>query len=225
MTKAGHGKSLTTRAKMLLGAVLVKKGAVLVKKGAVLVKKAVGRIVHRDRRSRGEKLRKRAVRALSLTAAVAAAETVRRKAVSKNSAVRSRTKTLSKAAAGAAAAEADHAMAVTVNCPPERLEPLPEPLAALGHQAEVTLTEAPGGRGTEIHVRPVEPPPTGIAGVLARVRGDDPRQDVRLALRQTKSLIETGEVLSPDTPPTTHSTLAGKPLELAIRRSHGEGRL
>jgi hypothetical protein len=200
-------KSLLTRAKMLLG--------------AAVLKKAVDRTVHRDKRSRDEKLRRRAVRAAGVAAAVIGAEAVRRKAASQNSAVKSKTRALTKGAG----ADDEHALAVTVNCSPERLQPLPDPLAALEDKAEVTVTEAPGGRGTEIHVRLVQPPPSGIAGAIARVAGTDPRQDVRLALRQTRSLIETGEVLSPDTPPTTHSTLLGKPLELAIRRSHGEGRL
>jgi hypothetical protein len=48
---------------------------------------------------------------------------------------------------------------------------------------------------------------------------------VRSALRDAKSLIETGEVIKPTEPPTTRQTLLGMPLELAIRRSGGEGRL
>jgi hypothetical protein len=117
---------------------------------------------------------------------------------------------------------------VTVNRPPGEVAPdgrLPEPLAALGDAVEVQLRPAPGGRGTELAVRLREGAPSGPAGALARVSGSDPRQQVRAALRQSRQLLETGEVLSPDTPPTTRRTLRNLPLELATRRARGEGRL
>ncbi|SEG56316.1 hypothetical protein SAMN04489712_106303 [Thermomonospora echinospora] len=107
---------------------------------------------------------------------------------------------------------------VTVNCPPERLsDPLPEPLERLRDNVELRMSPAPGGRGTELAARPRN---GVVAGALDRIRGDDPRQAVRAALRETKSLIETGEVLRPDTPPTTGATL----LEPATRRATGETR-
>ena len=59
---------------------------------------------------------------------------------------------------------------------------------------------------------------------MARVTGRDPRQDVRLALRQAKSLLETGDVLSPDTA-STHPGLGGRLVRLVGRRAGGEGRL
>jgi len=198
---------------------LKKAGAVV---GALAGKQVLAKTVNRRQASREKKLMKRGTQAAAVVTVAMTAETLRRKALSKTSAMASKTKALSK---GAAAADADHAIAVTVNCTPDRLRPLPEPLAALEDQVEVTVHEAPGGRGTEITARPVKAPPSGLGGVIARVAGTDRRQDVRLALRQARSLVETGEVLRPDTPPTTRSTLLGKPLELAIRRSHGEGRL
>jgi hypothetical protein len=116
---------------------------------------------------------------------------------------------------------------VTINCPPDRLSPgdLPAPVAALRDRAEVTVRRAPGDRGTELGLRLHEPPPAGLAGLAARLSGADPRQEVRSALRDAKSLIETGEVIKPTEPPTSRQTLLSKPLELAIRRSAGEGRL
>jgi hypothetical protein len=48
---------------------------------------------------------------------------------------------------------------------------------------------------------------------------------VRAALRHSKMLIETGEVLQSDKPPTTRRTPTNLPLELAIRRAQKEGRL
>jgi hypothetical protein len=60
---------------------------------------------------------------------------------------------------------------------------------------------------------------------VARIAGKDPRQELRAALRQARQLLETGEILRPDTPPTTRRTLRNLPLELATRRARGEGRL
>jgi hypothetical protein len=118
---------------------------------------------------------------------------------------------------------------VTISCPPEQLTPhasqLPEPIARLNGRVEVSVAPAPGDRGTELGLRLVEPPPAGMAGMLARLRGGDPRQELRSALRDTKSLIETGEVIRPDEPPTTHPTPTGKLLDLALSRAGGEGRL
>jgi hypothetical protein len=118
-------------------------------------------------------------------------------------------------------------LVVTINCPPGRLSPgeLPAPVARLLDKAEVTVRPAPGDRGTELGLRPHGPPLAGLAALAARLSGDDPRQELRSALRDAKSLIETGEVIKPAEPPTTRRTLLGKPLELAIRRSGGEGRL
>jgi hypothetical protein len=89
-------------------------------------------------------------------------------------------------------------LAVTVNAPVEAITQsgrLPEPLERLSDTVEVRVLPAPGGRGTELAARLREPG--------ARLAGKDPRQDVRLALREAKSLVETGEVLRPDAPATT----------------------
>jgi hypothetical protein len=117
---------------------------------------------------------------------------------------------------------------VTVNRPPEEVAPegrLPDPLAGLGDAVEVRLRPAPGGRGTELSARLRQNIPTGAAEAVAWAAGSDPRQDLRAALRHSKQLLETGEVLHPDEPPTTRRTLRSLPLELATRRARGEGRL
>lgn len=126
-------------------------------------------------------------------------------------------------------------LVVTIACPPERLTRpagLPEPIERLQREAEVEVRvqPAPGDRGTELGVRLSRPradgAPTGIpSGIAARLSGNDPRQRLRTALRDAKSLIETGEVLRPDTPPTTRPTITGKVMELATKRAGGEGRL
>lgn len=115
-------------------------------------------------------------------------------------------------------------LAVTVNGEPEAVVADPrytELLAALGDDLETRTAPAPGGRGTEIAARPRQAP----GGVTARVTGNDPRQDVRRALRDVKSLLETGEVIRPDPPTTGKPTPGGALVRLVTRRAGGEGRL
>jgi hypothetical protein len=118
---------------------------------------------------------------------------------------------------------------VTINHPPEVVAPdgrIPRPVAQLGDAVEVKVRPAPGDRGTELAVRlRHHSEPSGVWSATARITGKDPRQAVRAALRQAKQLLETGEVLSADQPPTTRRTLRNLPLELATRRAGGEGRL
>jgi hypothetical protein len=117
---------------------------------------------------------------------------------------------------------------ITVNRPLDRITPhggLPEPLAQLGEGVEVQLRPAPGNRGTEIAVRLRDGDPHGVAAAAARISGEDPRRALRAALRQAKQVAETGEVLSPDQPPTSRETLLNRPLEYATRHGRQEGRL
>jgi hypothetical protein len=128
---------------------------------------------------------------------------------------------------GAAGQARDRWHTVTVNRPPEEVATdgrLPGPLAELSDAVEVQIRPAPGGRGTEVAARLRGEVPSGAAAA-ARVVGSDPRQDLRAALRQSRQLLETGEVLRADEQPTTRRTLRGLPLDLATRRAGGEGRL
>jgi hypothetical protein len=110
-------------------------------------------------------------------------------------------------------------LAVTVNAQ-VTVEQLPEPLRRLGDQVEVRVRPAPGDRGTEVLARPTRPVPVG-----GRLRGSDPRPAVRRALREAKSLLETGEVLRPSRPGSDRPTLPGRLLDVVIGRAQGEGRL
>lgn len=115
-------------------------------------------------------------------------------------------------------------LAVTVNAEPGEVTGdlrLAEVFADFGDEVETRITAAPGGRGTEVAARPRQAP----GGVTARVKGEDPRQDIRRALRALKSLLETGEVLQPDPPTTGKPTPGGALVRLATRRAGGEGRL
>jgi hypothetical protein len=117
---------------------------------------------------------------------------------------------------------------LTVNLPQEQVAPggrLPDPLSELGDAVEVRLRPAPGDRGTEIAVRLRAGEPSGVGATVSRLRGDDPRWAVRRALRESRSLLETGEVLRPSQPPTTERTLLSRPLEYATKHGREEGLL
>ncbi|GAA0595249.1 hypothetical protein [Actinomadura livida] len=127
-----------------------------------------------------------------------------------------------KSRASGSGTEPNRWLVVTVNCPPERLREIPAPLVGLADHVEIRTAPAPGGKGTELAARLRE---TDATGTLKRLTGDDPRQRVRRALREAKSLVETGEVMKPDAPPTVRDTPGGKLVGLATRRAGGEGRL
>jgi hypothetical protein len=105
--------------------------------------------------------------------------------------------------------------AATVDLPPERVSDgggAPPPLRDLAG-IEVRMQQAPGGRGTEIYVRSTGGSDSPDVGT------------VRKALREAKSLLETGDVLLPDHPPTTQPTPLNKPTRTATEHARGEGRL
>ncbi|MFC4585136.1 hypothetical protein [Sphaerisporangium corydalis] len=120
--------------------------------------------------------------------------------------------------------EAGRWLMVTINRRPEEVVPdgrLPEPLARLGETIEVQVREAPGDRGTELGARPVAPMAGGMNEVMARLGGEDPRQMVRRALRESKCLIETGEVLRGDEVTMTRPVPGGTLADLASHRAGG----
>ncbi|GAA3501790.1 hypothetical protein GCM10019016_088970 [Streptomyces prasinosporus] len=120
----------------------------------------------------------------------------------------------------------DRWLTVTVNRPVTDVGPdgeLPAPLRRLADRVEVRVRPAPGDRGTELAARLKEPPSAPSSSLPARLAGQDPRQEVRAALRDAKAVLEAGEVLRPDTPPTTRPTPGGKLIGLLGRRSGGEG--
>jgi hypothetical protein len=70
---------------------------------------------------------------------------------------------------------------------------LPPLLTEREDALDVLMREAPGGRGTEIHVR--------------RLNDTVPDDEIREALRTGRSRIETGDVLLPGIPTTTPTVL------------------
>jgi hypothetical protein len=102
---------------------------------------------------------------------------------------------------------------------------LPAPLEQLGDVIQVQLRPAPGDRGTEIAARLRDGEPSRLAVVAGKITDRDPRYAVRRALREAKSLIETGEVLNPDSHPSHRRTVLNRPLEYAARHGREEGLL
>jgi hypothetical protein len=117
---------------------------------------------------------------------------------------------------------------LTVNRSADQIAPsgqLPEPLAGLGDAVEVQLRRAAGDRGTEVAVRLRDGARSSVAAGVTRLTSRDPDQAIRAALREARQLVETGEVLHPDYPPTTQPTRLNKPLQLATLQGRREGRL
>lgn len=119
----------------------------------------------------------------------------------------------------------DRWLVLTVNRSQEQIAPnnrWPQPLADLGDTVEIELRRAPADRGTEIAVRQREP---GTDSVMDRVVGNSQVQEMRSALRKTKQLLETGEVLEVD--PRPHGrrkpTPGGALIAVASKRAGREG--
>lgn len=129
---------------------------------------------------------------------------------------------------GARAEPRNRWRAVTVNKPVDEVAPngsLPRPLASLSDWVEVRITPAADAKGTEIAARLRYPEPSGPGAVPSRLAGTDPRQAVRSALRESKQLIEVGEVLRVEPQPAGDRTPtpAGKILDAVTRRAGAEG--
>jgi hypothetical protein len=110
--------------------------------------------------------------------------------------------------------------AVTVNLPPEQVAPegkYPEPLAELGNKIEFKVSPAAGARGTELAARPAASWPAGDSKELTG--------QIRKALRQSKMLLETGEILRNE--PMPHGkrpgTLTGKIVDEWEKRAQEGG--
>lgn len=89
------------------------------------------------------------------------------------------------------------------------------PLSRMRSEIELTVRAAPGDKGAELSARPVAP---GGGSV-------DMRRQLRAALRETKSILECGEVVEPSRPGSSHPGPAGQLLRAVTARAWGEGRL
>ncbi|CAN5752997.1 hypothetical protein BH18ACI5_BH18ACI5_03940 [soil metagenome] len=67
------------------------------------------------------------------------------------------------------------------------------------HEGSVRFEDAPGDRGTEVHVDFRYDAPAGQVGAtIAKLFGEEPTQQVRDDLRRLKQVMETGEVVLSD---------------------------
>ncbi|CAL9370057.1 hypothetical protein SUDANB1_00846 [Streptomyces sp. enrichment culture] len=101
-------------------------------------------------------------------------------------------------------------LTVTVNRPPTDVGhegKLPPPLQDLAERIDVQIRQAPGNRGTELAARFKEPVPAASASTPARLTGQDPRQELRRALRDAKALLQPA-------PPPAPNTRPGRPLAI-----------
>jgi uncharacterized membrane protein len=95
----------------------------------------------------------------------------------------------------------------------------------------VHFTAAPGDRGTEIHVDLSYSAPGGpIAVALAKLMGEEPRQQVKDDLRRFKQVMEVGEVVRSEGSPEGQTARRhvkqrpAQPLEEPVRQAVGAGR-
>jgi uncharacterized membrane protein len=106
--------------------------------------------------------------------------------------------------------------ATTINRPRDQVEDLwrgmgPGPDYA--GDADVSFKDAPGDRGTEIHVVLDRDVPGGALGeVLQKVFGSDPLAKLKDDLRRFKALVETGEV------PRSSGSPEGSAVERQLRQ-------
>jgi uncharacterized membrane protein len=85
--------------------------------------------------------------------------------------------------------------AITVDRPREEVQRLFEGSAYRPDDATVTFTDAPGDRGTEIHVELERTSKAGKLGeAVQKVIGSEPLAKVKDDLRRFKQQVETGEV-------------------------------
>ena len=76
------------------------------------------------------------------------------------------------------------------------------------HAGTVRFMNAPGNRGTIVRVQMHYQPPGGKVGAaVAKLFGEEPRQQIPQELRRFKAIIETGEVPTTEGQPSGHSPL------------------
>jgi uncharacterized membrane protein len=86
--------------------------------------------------------------------------------------------------------------AITVLGPPDEVERRWRELSPVSAEAATTFKDAPGDRGTEIHVEIQEKAPAGKLGeAVQKLVGTDPIAKTKDELRHFKQIFETGEIV------------------------------
>jgi uncharacterized membrane protein len=93
--------------------------------------------------------------------------------------------------------------------------------------ARVTFADAPGDRGTEIHVELPDRALNGPRTAAGMLRGNDPLASMKDELRRLTQLVETGEIVRSDATPAGERLRAklhqrpARPLDRAERQAVG----
>ncbi len=96
--------------------------------------------------------------------------------------------------------------AITIDSPKEEVERLwreseHRPEYIEGTDASVSFVEAPGDRGTEVHVEIADPPAGKLGEALGKLTGGDRVAKVKDDLRRFKQIVETGVIARSDAAP------------------------
>jgi len=102
---------------------------------------------------------------------------------------------------------------LTEDQPGERIVWTTVPGSVLEHTGTVRFEDAPGGRGTVVHLALRYHVPGGrAAAMVAKLLGEEPKQHLARGLRQFKQLMETGEVATVDSQPHGQRSPLGRSL-------------
>jgi uncharacterized membrane protein len=102
---------------------------------------------------------------------------------------------------------------LTEDTPGQRIEWNTLPGSKLQHTGTVRFEDAPGNRGTVVHLALRYHVPGGRAAVMAaKLLGEEPKQHLSRGLRQFKQLLEAGEVATVDSQPHGHRSRLGRTL-------------
>jgi uncharacterized membrane protein len=86
--------------------------------------------------------------------------------------------------------------------------------AQVANAGSVWFKDAPGGRGTEVHVELQYNPPAGALGaIIASLWGEEPGQQIHEDLHRLKALLETGEVITVEGQPSGREASRRAPAE------------
>lgn len=76
------------------------------------------------------------------------------------------------------------------------------PGGSVDSAGSVRFKDAPGDRGTEVHVELQYNPPAGVVGAyVAKLFGKDPEREINADLRRLKQFLETGEIITTEGQP------------------------
>ncbi len=85
--------------------------------------------------------------------------------------------------------------------------------ADIQHTGSVRFRDAPGGRGSEVHVTlEYKPRAGGTGAIVAKLFGEEPAQQVGEDLRRFKQVMEAGEISTTEGQPSGRRSLVGRVL-------------